>query len=223
MGAGKTRALFKGPIEENGIFVSDESIADAVATDKGFWAYVDAQVEDERIQPQTGLWSWKLSLKFLNQDGTPAVLDAVNGVTSRVTDEAYTFVRARKKKAGKGGGMKVIVAALEANQAVTLRVLDALPSLLREAATIGAQAGALVTQAAAQESAKLLSAGTAPLQQAMDLIASHVKHETARADDATLAHAKQLLKQNEGDWTDTAVKFVSAAPAVIKLVDKFKN
>ena len=80
-----------------------------------------------------------------------------------------------------------------------------------------------MAQAAAQESAKLLAAGTAPLQQALDRLDAHAKHETARADDATLAHAKLLAKKNEGDWTDDALKLVTAAPAVIKLAEKLTN
>lgn len=231
MGPGQTRAMFRGPVHNGGVFLTDESIADLVSGDKGFWDYVDAQVESERIPDQAGaLWTWKLSVKFLNQDGTPAVLDAVTGLTSRVTSESYTFHRARKKKTGKGGGLKAVVAALQANQAIVLKVLDsqakvleALPALLREATTSAAQAGAQVTQAAAQESAKLLAAGSAPLQQALDLIGSHAKHETARADDATLAHAKQLLKSSDGDWTDTALKLFTAAPAVVTLAQKLKN
>ncbi len=231
MGPGQTRAMYRGPVVgEDGVFLTEEAIADAVSQDKGFWVYVDSQVQAERITAQPGLWSWKLAVKFLNQDGTAAVLDAGSQLISRVTAESYTFHRALKPQKEGDRALETVAAALQSSQAVMLkcldaqtRLLDTLPALIKDATSAAASAACAVAQTAAQESAKMLSAGSSPLQQALDIIATHAKHETARADDATIAHAKLLLKGSDEDWTDTAVKLFGAAPAVLKLADKLMN
>lgn len=54
---GRARVIFRGPLEQDGQLLTEDTIADAVACDGRFWDWVNAQV---RQKHRTGsIWGWE--------------------------------------------------------------------------------------------------------------------------------------------------------------------
>lgn len=216
-GKGGTRLLFRGPVEENGVFVSEADIADRVAKDAGFWEYVDSAVEAGRIPESKGIWAFKLSLQFANQDGSYAS-DASTGRSSYLTGEPVEFWRAKGAKAGGESAVVIELLKLVREQG------QLVPQLVREAVREGLTAGKELLCASAREAAQLQAAGSAPLAQAMTLIQGFANAETKRADDASRAVVRMLneTKQDtDDDIFDKATKIGGLVLMAKKVKDTF--
>ena len=83
----RSRVIYRGPLEEHGVEVTEDSIADLVATDARFWDWVSAQVRQRRIPTDSAgdgsIVKLKLALSFMQQDGSKAIIDEATGATSR--------------------------------------------------------------------------------------------------------------------------------------------
>lgn len=178
-GRGQRRLLFRGPVERDGVFLTEDEIADHVAADSAFWAYIDSQVASKVLQaPANGVWAFRLSVSFQDQHGAPATLDPSSGITSRVASEPWEFWRG----AAAPSQEKEAVSALGA----------ALADLAGKQATTSAalvQASAAMARDIAIEVSKQVQQ---PLLEMARLVAEHAKRSEERADGLAVDLFKNL-------------------------------
>lgn len=191
-GRGQRRLMYRGPVQRDGVDITEDVIADHVATDAAFWEYVAAQVRTKVLQaPPDGAWQFRLSVCFQDQHGAPATLDPDSGITSRVTAEAWEFYRA---------------AASQEDASAT----GVLANTLGQLATKQADAQSAQSQAMA-EMAKTLSScvkeiaataiqqSMAPLMEAQKLIADNARRAEERADGLAVDLFKNLTTRPKTD------------------------
>lgn len=84
-GRGNTQALYQGPIEENGVIVDENKVAGRVAASVSFWDYIEAQKRAGREvgTSEGGIYSWRLSLQYLDQSGAVAIIDGKPSYVTR--------------------------------------------------------------------------------------------------------------------------------------------
>jgi len=193
-GRGQRRLLYRGPVEQDGVFITEDAIADHVAVDEAFWQYVSAQVSAKALQPTAnGVWAFKLSVCFQDQHGAPATLDPDAGLTSRATSEAWEFYRGtgRTEDATAVGTLASALSSVIAKQG--------------EASAAQTQASMLLVKALADATkdiaATAIKESMAPLIEAQKLIADNAKRDAARADGLTVdlfKHITQRATQGTG-------------------------
>lgn len=200
---GRPRSMFRGPLErESNHVISEDDIADEVARNKSFWEYVDTLVSGGKLTEQSGLWEFRVRLTFFNVDGAPAVLDQSTGDTSATSAESYSFHRSSKTGSERDSAVDALLRIgtelVRANQLLQ----QEFPRMLSATAT---------------EAAKILQAGSAPLNNAIDRITELSKGESERANKSMEAVAR-LLKQKADeagdDWPETLLKLAPLVPVV---------
>jgi hypothetical protein len=181
-GRGQRRLMFRGPVERDGVFITEDDIADHVAADSAFWAYVDSQVASKVLQvPATGVWAFKVSVCFTDQHGAPATLDPNSGLTSRVAAEPWEFWRgASKESEDKNalGAVSVALADLAGKQATASAAL--------------VQAAAGMAKEIAIEVSKQVQQ---PLVEMARLVAEHAKRSEERADGLAVDLFKHMAQK----------------------------
>lgn len=180
-GRGQRRLMYRGPVERDGVFITEDVIADHVANDEAFWQYVQAQVNAKALPaPQAGVWMFRLSVCFQDQHGAPATLDPDAGLTSRVTAEAYEFYRGASKS-DESGAVNTLATALSQSQAMQ------------------SQAAANMAQVYATAARDIATAtmreAMAPLIEAQKLIAENARRAEERADGVTVDLYRQLSQR----------------------------
>lgn len=184
-GRGQRRLLYRGPVERDGVFVTEDDIADHVAADAAFWQYVAAQVSAKALQPgDNGTFSFKLSVCFQDQHGAPATLDPNTGITSRVTADAWDFYRASNK----GEDQAASTTLANALAQLSGKQVD-LQSAQTQASVQIAQA---LTQCVQGVAATVIKETMAPLIEAQKLIAEQARQNQLRADGLTVDLFKRM-------------------------------
>ena len=178
-GRGQRRLMFRGPVERDGVFVTEDDIADHVAGDASFWQYIDSQVAAKVLQASSaGAWLLKLSVCFQDQHGAPATLDPESGLTSRVTAEAWEFWRGAAPKSEEHSAVASLssaIAELAGKQAANNAAL--------------VQASATMAKDIAIEISKQVQQ---PLLEMSKLVAEHSKRAEERADGLAVDLYKHL-------------------------------
>ena len=226
LGSGPTRALFRGAVEENGRYVTEDDIADQAGRDQGFWDYIKVQASAGRLkQPESGIWSFRLAVKFFDQFGAVASIDT-EGKTTRTTDEPWEFfpsVRVAAQAAAPDPMATALAFLRDMHGAFAAEHKAALQESRSIVSTAVAAAQEIV-KTASTEAQKLLAAGAEPLRHTVDRVVEQARHETARADDAT-KDVVTLVREGEsgGSLLDGLGKLVTVAPVAIPLVKKILN
>ena len=184
-GRGQRRLLYRGPVERDGVFVTEDDIADHVAADAAFWQYVAAQVSAKSLQPgANGVFAFKLSVCFQDQHGAPATLDPNTGITSRVTDDAWEFHRAPTK---------VDDQAAASTLANALAQVSSKQADMQTAQTVASvQITQALTQCVKEVSAAVIRETMAPLVEAQKLLAEQARQNQLRADGLTVDLFKRM-------------------------------
>jgi hypothetical protein len=217
----RPRFIFRGALEEHGILVTEDLIADQVADDHKFWDWVGAQIKQRRISVDNatdgGVVRLKLSISFMNQDASKAILDESSGATSIVTEEAQEFHKGSSTNQ-ETSQMAIIEKLLNS---MTEQQKE-LPAQLTKMLTAATEAGQSVIQTTAAESSKILTALVEPLKAQMQANQKYLEHEMERADEAHKAVVDLLMSKGETGESplDNFFKIVEATPAILKLLEK---
>ena len=222
----RSRVIYRGPLEEHGVEVTEDSIADLVATDARFWDWISAQVRQRRIPVEGAgdgsVVKLKLSLSFIQQDGSKAVIDAATGATSIITEDSWEFFKSASSNQEQTGQM----AMMERFFTLMMEQQKELPNQIAKILSVVTETGKATLQTSAAESSKILQASVEPLKAQMALIDKQHTHETTRADRASDAVIRML---NSDDFRkgesqiDDFVKLIGAAPAILALLEKAKK
>lgn len=218
----RPRIVFRGPLEEHGVTLTEDAISDAVATDSKFWDWVGAQVRQRRISADNtgdgGLVRLKLSISFINQDASLAILDESSGATSVVTGESWEFYKSSTAHSDQMNPMVLV------ERFITLMVdqQKELPNQVARILKEVTDTGRVALQTSAAESSKILQASIEPLKAQMALIEKSHSHETARADKASDAVIRMLNnpEKDKSSTVDELVKLATAAPAILAIFEK---
>lgn len=226
----RPRTIFRGPLDEFGVVITEDSISDTVATDAKFWDWVGAQVRMRRVSAEQrsddgAVIRLKLSVSFINQDASLAILDEATGATSLITDEAWEFHKGSAGHTDQANPMNLIERLMTLVIEQQKEMPNQVARLLKEVTDTGKAA----LQTSAAESSKILQASVEPLKAQMALIDKSHTHESTRADKANDAVIRLLNnpEKDKGNMVDDLVKLVGAAPAMLvileKVIDKVKK
>ena len=200
-GRGNTQALYKGAIEENGIVVDECKVSSSVAANSGFWDYIDAQKRAARDigTEDKGIFSWRLSIQYLDQNGAPALIDTK---TSLVTTEAHEFYRNSGETRKEDSSLAVVAKTLE-------RVADMLQNMQRNL-TEGVK--------------EVVAVAMKPTVDLADRLVQMSKEETGRADEMTKVAFKGIRdSQPAPDVFDGLAKIIPAGAMALKAIKDLKN
>lgn len=200
-GRGYTQALYKGAIEENGAVVDECLVSQNVAGNSAFWSYIDAQKRAGREvgKEDKGIFTWKLSIQFLDQSGAPALVDTK---TSVVTSEAHEFYRNSVEGEKQESALAIMARTQE-------KIADVLQNMQANLADNAKQVAVAVMQ---------------PLVDMTDRVTQFSKEETSRADVMTKAAMKGLVDaQPKPDIFDGIAKIAPAVPMALKAIKDLKN
>lgn len=218
LGRGQSRILFRGPVEQDGVCITEDDIADQVAGNAPFWEYLDAQVRNGRVVAQQhsakGRWQFRLSVSFQDQSGSCASLDD-QGSTTRVTAEVFEFYRG----ALAGEKSSPLESAL-----VTLAT--SMAELARSKVESESKVAQVVSQALTQSlQAVMPSLASAAKDASMvALVEKQLAHENQRADKATDAVLRMLKdKQESGDTFDDLAKMASFGVTALNFIRTAKG
>lgn len=220
-GSGRPRILFRGSLEENGVLLTEDAISDTITSDGKFWAWVDAQTRANRLPAGKGTEtvSLKLSLSFLGHDGSVAVLDAVTGATSAITDEPWEFYKTHHAS-DPGSQMQII-------QQLTNMVIEQqkqLPIQMEQIFKALLESGQRAITTSASESAKIIQSSIEPLKSSLGLIEKAYQHESMRADKASDCVIRMLNDRTETPSSiDEATKLVGFVAGLAGLLDKTRK
>lgn len=229
---GKHRVIFRGPVEEDGIALTEDAIADVIAGDSRFWEWIDAQRRQRRISADNAgdgsLVRLKLSVSFINQDASKAILDESNGATSVVTDDSWEFHRSTavtQEHLVPMAFMERFFTLMCEQQKDIREQQKELPNQIARILKEVTDTGKAALQTSAAESSKILQASVEPLKAQMTLIEKSHSHESTRADKASDAVIRLLNSETkkESSTVDDLIKLASAAPALLALVEKAKK
>jgi len=218
LGRGQSRILFRGPVEQDGVCITEDDIADQVAGNAPFWEYLDAQVRSGRVvsqqQSAKGRWQFKLSVSFQDQSGACATLDD-RGSTSHVTTEVFEFYR--------GSVTAANPSPLE-NALVTLST--AMAELAKSKLESESKVAQVISQAITQSlQAVMPSLASAAKDASMvALVEKQLAHENQRADKATDAVLRMLKDHKEsGDAFDDLAKVASFGVTALNFIRTAKG
>lgn len=218
LGRGQSRILFRGPVEQDGVFITEDDIADQVASHASFWEYLDAQVRTGRVPAQQdspkGCWKFRLSVSFQDQTGAPASLDE-QGNTSRVTAEYFEFFRGPLR----GEKTSPLETAL-------VSLATSMVELTKSKVESESKVAQLVSQALTQSLQAVVPALACAAKDAsmVALVEKQLAHENQRADKATDAVLRMLKdKQESGDTFDDLAKLASFGATALNLIRTAKG
>lgn len=237
------RLMFRGPLEEDGVTLTEDSIADTVASDIKFWEWVDAQRKQRRLSPDKdgdgSMVRVKLSITFVNQDASKAILDESTGATSVVTEDSWEFHKGSFGQSEQLIPMTILDRfmtlmcaqqkehreQLTAHQRDLLEQQKELPNQIARILKEVTDTGKAALQTSAAESSKILQAAVEPLKAQMTLIEKSHSHESTRADKASDAVIRLLNSETkkESSTVDDLIKLAGAAPALLALLEKAKK
>lgn len=223
----RSRVIFRGPVEEHGVDVTEDSIADLVAADSRFWDWISAQIRQRRIPADSAgdgsMVRLKLSISFIQQDGSKAILDESSGVTAIVTEDSWEFYKATQGNQEQMSQM----AMMERFFTLMMEQQKEMPNQIARILSVITETGKATLQTSAAESSKILQASVEPLKAQMALIEKSNTHETTRADKATDAVVRMLnsesFKKGGDSQVDDFIKLVGAAPALLAMLEKAKK
>jgi len=225
-GRGQRRLLYRGPVEQDGVFITEDVIADHVSNDAPLWEYLSAQVRAKTIQaPQDGVWRFKLSVCFQDQHGAPATLDPDTGITSRVTSEAWEFW---KGDASPDKSTPVEHALLAVVKETCALARSALERTMAHEQNLASAVKEVLTQVmpSIAEMGKGIALASAQAQHApfLALVEKQLGHENQRADKATDAVLRMLKDRQEGGGAlDDLTKLATFGTAAMGLMQKAKG
>lgn len=219
--AGRPRVIYRGPLEENGVTLTEDVIADTLACDGKFWDWVHAQIRARRIPDDSDgtVVRLKLSLSFIGQDASFAVVDSATGGTSLITEEAWEF-----HKGANGGDInnplyiiqQFTSMIIEQQQQIHVQMAKMLKDVL--------DTGQKAIVASAGESAKIIQAAVEPLKSSFALVEKAYQHESTRADKASDCVIRMLNDRDKEDSSlDEATKMVTLATSALALLEKGKK
>ena len=222
--ASRPRTIFRGPIDEGGVSLTEDAIADSLAGDGKFWDWINAQVRQRRIPTdQVGDGSvvrLKLAVSFINQDASPAILDETTGTTSFVTAEAWEFHRGTP---GSGDPLNPMYLIHQFSQ-LLIEQQKELPNQVSRMLKDIVEVGKVAIQTSAAESAKILQATIDPLKSQLTLIEKSHSHESTRADKASDAVMRMLMAESkEKDPISEPEKLIGFLTALLALAEKGKK
>lgn len=219
----RPRTIFRGSLDEFGVAITEDAIADTVATDAKFWDWVGAQVRMRRISSEQrsddgAVVRLKLSVSFINQDASLAIVDEATGATSLVTDEAWEFHKGSTGNSDHANPMTLLERLMTLMFEQQREMPNQVARLLKEVT----DTGKVALQTSAAESSKILQAAVEPLKAQMALIEKSHNHETTRADKASDAVIRMLNNpdKDKSSTVDDLVKLVGAAPAILTILEK---
>lgn len=225
-GAGNVTPLYEGDVSEGATPLSEVDILDAVANNDRFWKWVDkvALPNNRCDPPKNGLHEWRVRIDFFDHVGVKS--------ESAATDKPLEFYR--YVSASGAGSIDPTTAAIQAVRDMQTQFIQAQQRMMTEHAQVmrdmtATQAELLGKQLAAAkemvttattESAKLLSAGAQPLQDAVGRVVDWSKHEQEKRDEATKDVV--TLLQRGGKDEDLLSQVVKLAP-LAAAAQKFMN
>ncbi len=227
-GSGRARSIYRGSIDENGQnTLTEDSIIDAVSGDVRFWEWVQVQQRAGRLlspnsNGQPGVIRLRVSVSFLNQDGSASVIDAGTGSTSYSCPESWEFHKSLSEKHD--------LDPLNLVHELTRTLIEqqkAMPDIMVRMFEKMTENGRIAIQSSAQESAKILAAIVDPLKSQLALIEKHSTHESTRADKASDCVIRMLNANAESKgWTggpDQWVNTIGGAVTVLEKISKLTN
>lgn len=219
-GSGRARVLYRGPVEENGVWLTEETIADSLAADEKFWEWASAQVRINRIVEDKGNVRFKLSLCFFDQDASPAVIDPATGLTHQQTEEPQEFYRSTRAS----DASQPITIIKDLNTAIISQQKE-IPVQMEKMLAAVVENGQKVITATAEKSAAIITASIEPLTKAFGLIEKAYLHESTRADKASDCVIRMLnSKDNKSDSPmEELNKLLLAIGTFVNLAEKTKK
>lgn len=225
-GRGQRRLMYRGPVHRDGVDITEDVIADHVATDAAFWEYVAAQVRTKVLQaPQDGAWQFRLSVCFQDQHGAPATLDPDSGITSRVTAEAWDFWKVDGAPDKSTPTEQALLSVVKETCSLARGALERSMASEQNIATAVKEVLTQVMPSIA-EMAKGIALASAQGQHApfLALVEKQLGHENQRADKATDAVLRMLKERQEsGDSLEGLTKMVTLGTAAVGLWNKTKG
>lgn len=239
----RPRTIFRGPLEDSGYVLTEDMIADTVADDAKFWAWVATQsqrrhLQADRLGDDGTVLRCKLSISFINQDGSFAILDPVHNTTTVTTQETWEFHKTCASESIDPMRLvdKFSNALIEQQKempnmmARMLKdVIDANKLAMQETAKMLQQSAiesAKIIQQSAIEAAKITAAASEPIKTSFTLVDQAYKHESTRADkaaDAVIRILNAETKSKEDDSIDQVSRIVTAGAGILTLLEKSKK
>lgn len=223
----RPRSIYRGPLDDFGVSTTEDSISDLIASDARFWDWVGAQIRMRRLSAEHrsedgAVVRLKLSVSFIQSDGSLAILDEATGATSLITEEAWEFHKGASGYQDQNNPMALVDKFMTLTLELHKEMPNQIARILREISDTGK--GALQTSAA--ESSRILQAAVEPLKAQLAMIDKSHAHETTRADKASDAVIRMLNSDSKKEPTSTVddlIKLATAAPAILALVEKAKR
>lgn len=201
-----TQALYHGPLEQNGTFLDESRVTSHVANNASYWQYIDACKRGGREVGTSdgGIFSWRLSLQFLDQSGAAAVLE--DGKTTLLTTDSHEFYRAAPAGESEASTVSVLSQSID-------KVVSAHTKLMAD-----------MNASLAENVQKAISAAMGPLNQVVDRMAVMAKEDGVRADEMTKLALKLMRDQQpKPDVFDSIAKAVPASVMALKAIKDLKN
>ena len=219
----RSRVIFRGPIEEHGVEVTEDAIADHVATDSKFWEWISAQIKQRRVPVDSAsdgsMVRLKLSVCFIQQDGSKAILDEATGATSIVTEDSWEFFRATQTNQDQLSQL----ALMERFFTLMMEQQKELPNQIARILSVITETGKATLQTSAAESSRIIQASVEPMKAQMALIDKAHTHETTRADKSSDAVIRMMNSDDfkkTGGFAENLVALATAAPQLLSLLKK---
>ena len=132
LGQGNRRALYRGPVDQDGVVLSDDDIKDTVARDARFWDYVDASIKSGSLsETDKRSLRCRVSVQFLDSGGAALSLGDGGELWAQST-ETVEFLRSRAREPGRTRKPDGAVAVGRAVAAVAPALERMAASLVRE-------------------------------------------------------------------------------------------
>lgn len=224
-GAGRPRTIFRGPLDEAGNYtLTEDAVIDAVCADPRFWDWVTVQQRSRRLLSQAGVAdggvvTLRLTVSFLNQDGSLAVLDEGTGATSFSCPDTWEF----HKTASMHKDTDPMTLVIELSKAI-VEQQKLMPEVMVRMFKEMSESGRVTIQTSAAESAKLLQASIEPLKSQLAIIEKSHTHESTRADRASDAVIRMLMSDpKEKESVSEPEKLIGFLTALLALAEKGKK
>lgn len=200
LGPGRTMSLYRGDLRNGDSDVDEDFVIGRVAANKDFWQYIDAKVQEGKIGKSSGnLFSFRLSLKFLDQTGAACIVDPAGGETFK-TAEAFEFHRLSSTDSDD----------LRARAEVYTRA--ATDTLAR-----AAEQGRAIIETATANAAKVVESYMKPLDRLVGIVEEGYRTERERVNSAVRnTVSSKAAASSPTDWVQTTTGLVNLASALKK-------
>ncbi len=205
-----TQALYNGPLEQNGTFLDESQVTSHVANNASYWQYIDACKRGGREigTSEGGIFSWRLSIQFLDQSGAAAVLE--DGKTTLLTPESHEFYRLSGAEETKETSVAILTQSIDKMVSAHVKLI----------ADLGANLSDNVQKAVSVA----VNATMAPFSDLSARVAQLSKDESGRADEMTKVAFKLMREmQPKPDVFDGIAKVAPAAVMGLKALKDLKN